>query len=633
MTDAADSVWRRLYHTRFRDMARGRIDASLDWRGYVALSGLPPELTAAVVQVVRRTRLWRKEKADIAAELVAHFQDGLAAGRTSDELLQSFGDAQLSARLIRRAKKRGRPMTWHAWRYALISAITIIVLYVVAGFWMATARPKLETDYFKIVTKQATAAPESDRAWPLYRDALLAMGRQEAKSPSHWSRIDSFDAAPGDAAWKDAEKFLNANAPAVSKLREASQKPALGFVASMSHADFSKKDNELFGVSLTPAQIEEAKKQPAEDRWVISTLVPDLQYLRDVASVLAADAQRSAQSGDANTALADITAILGVSRHSEEMPFLICTLVADGVQKKAYHVVQSILTHHPKLWSNDQLRELAHKLAASQIDWRRGFEGERSCFYDTMQRVYTDDGHGDGRLALRVSSDKNLFQLIESVASDKPASSSIFAKSGIALLALPAANWVVAGRREMTEMYNSVTDRSLARLGTPFWKWAKEPSLDDEVQSLNHGPVSRFRYLFVVMLTPSHDTLLTRVVASNGDRDGVLIGLALELYHHEHGKWPASLADLSPRFLPTLPPDPITGGPLHYKVVNDRPLVYSVGIDGKDDGGRLPKNERGELQPDYAKPYCGAPTAKQLKPSDTDGDWVLWSKAEVTSQK
>ena len=76
----------------------------------------------------------------------------------------------------------------------------------------------------------------------------------------------------------------------------------------------------------------------------------------------------------------------------------------------------------------------------------------------------------------------------------------------------------------------------------------------------------------------------------------------LELYHREHGKWPESFGELSPKYLPSLPADPITGKPLHYKIVNDRPIVYSVGIDGDDDGGRLAKNKDGEI----TSGLCGA---------------------------
>jgi hypothetical protein len=295
------------------------------------------------------------------------------------------------------------------------------------------------------------------------------------------------------------------------------------------------------------------------------------------------------------------------------------------MQTKARETIQEIVTANPKLWSNDQLRDLAHQLVASQIDWRRGFQGERTCFYDSMQRVYTDNGNGDGRLALQVSKDQNLFQLIESVTTGGAANASMFSNAGVAFFTLPAANMAIAGRKEMTAEFDQITDRALARLGEPYWSWKDQPSLDAEVKAITDGPISRFRYFFVMLMTPSYDTFLNRVVASDGNRDGVFIGLALELYHREHGKWPESLNELSPKYLPTLPADPITGKPLHYKIVGDQPIVYSVGVDGDDDGGRLAKNKDGELHPEYAQPNHFGKDHEAVRVSETDGDWVLWS--------
>src|SRR4029079_8646833 len=189
-------------------------------------------------------------------------------------------------------------------------------------------------------------------------------------------------------------------------------------------------------------------------------------------------------------------------------------------------------------------------------------------------------------------------------------------------------NMAIAGRKEMTGEYDRITDRALPRLGEPYWIWKNQPSLDSEVKAITDGPISRFRYFFVMLLTPSYDTFLNRVVASDGNRDGMFIGLALELYHREHGKWPESLGELSPKYLPTLPPDPITGGPLHYKVVGDRPIVHSVGVDGDDDGGRLAKNKDGELCPEYAAPNYFGKDHETVRISERDGDWVIWSTAK-----
>lgn len=63
--------------------------------------------------------------------------------------------------------------------------------------------------------------------------------------------------------------------------------------------------------------------------------------------------------------------------------------------------------------------------------------------------------------------------------------------------------------------------------------------------------------------------------------------LALRAYKLEHGAYPASLTALTPGYLKVVPPDPFAlSGPLRYKRQGAAYSLYSVGPDGKDDGGR-----------------------------------------------
>jgi hypothetical protein len=63
--------------------------------------------------------------------------------------------------------------------------------------------------------------------------------------------------------------------------------------------------------------------------------------------------------------------------------------------------------------------------------------------------------------------------------------------------------------------------------------------------------------------------------------------LAIRQYEREHGEWPTSLADLIPGHLGTLPIDPFCDAPLVYRLRGDDFVLYSVGKDGVDDGGRF----------------------------------------------
>lgn len=73
--------------------------------------------------------------------------------------------------------------------------------------------------------------------------------------------------------------------------------------------------------------------------------------------------------------------------------------------------------------------------------------------------------------------------------------------------------------------------------------------------------------------------------AEQSARNGVL-AFALAAYHADHNKYPASLADLSPKYLKQVPDDLFSGKPLIYKPTDTGFLLYSVGVNGADDGGR-----------------------------------------------
>jgi hypothetical protein len=65
------------------------------------------------------------------------------------------------------------------------------------------------------------------------------------------------------------------------------------------------------------------------------------------------------------------------------------------------------------------------------------------------------------------------------------------------------------------------------------------------------------------------------------------LALALAAYHADHGSYPEKLPDQMPKYTTDLPKDIFqNGAELHYTRQGDGYLLYSVGPNGKDDGGR-----------------------------------------------
>lgn len=66
----------------------------------------------------------------------------------------------------------------------------------------------------------------------------------------------------------------------------------------------------------------------------------------------------------------------------------------------------------------------------------------------------------------------------------------------------------------------------------------------------------------------------------------MITAIALKCYELGHRQLPATLNELTPDFLKSIPKDYMDGQPLRYRLnAGGTFLLYSVGEDGKDDGG------------------------------------------------
>lgn len=75
----------------------------------------------------------------------------------------------------------------------------------------------------------------------------------------------------------------------------------------------------------------------------------------------------------------------------------------------------------------------------------------------------------------------------------------------------------------------------------------------------------------------------------SGDTQNALLVtiLALQAYHQDHKTYPATLTALVPGYLKAVPIDPFAlSGSLRYKQAGSSYVLYSVGPDSKDDGGK-----------------------------------------------
>lgn len=104
--------------------------------------------------------------------------------------------------------------------------------------------------------------------------------------------------------------------------------------------------------------------------------------------------------------------------------------------------------------------------------------------------------------------------------------------------------------------------------------------------------------MFVIRLTRSYEL----AVRTESIRRATMLVLALHIHHDKHGEWPRTLKDIDPKLglkgLKTYRIDTFSGKTFKYELRDGKPFLYSVGVDGKDDGGRHhPKWGEGGAQP------------------------------------
>ncbi len=610
-TPAASNWLVRAYYTPVSDALRGQLSARLDVRPEIAAAGLPAPLAGLIYTVVRRTRLWRSEKSDVARELIAHFADGLAAGRSAEELAKDFGSPQQAARLIRKAKLRNRSMWWQCLRIVTRLLLVVLTLSLVSYSILAArfylGRPQLAHNYWHEINA-ARQVPEAQRAWPLYREAVIKLG-QTGIEP------DWLDGGPVGKNWNRAIATLEQQRESIELCRQAAKKPRLGYFwgdpADRAAAQAAQAD---WFINSTSASVAD------DNESLISALLFGTQAMRGLARLLLADARRAAIAGDGATVVADLDAMISMSQQIyEPKSSLVEQLVSFAIFGFTLETAGRILTDSPAVLTDEQLRELAHRIAAYHdgavhVD----FGAEQMTFDDLLQRAYTDDGQGNGRMT-----PAGLVDLAQYGADDMAlfrAPKNNLAGTFAAHLFDPGLSALVGSRQENRELYQSLIDEGIRLHQGPPWLWDRQAIVAylNRISTIAQHPTQRMRYMLVLLMSPAVDAVFNAAERTAQTRDAAEVAIALVLWHRRHGDWPTSLAQLTPDLLPTVPPDRVDGQPLRYVVRDGKPVVYSLGDDRFDDGGR-PAERFDQSYPSY-----GRHDPQRDASADHYGDWILW---------
>jgi hypothetical protein len=95
------------------------------------------------------------------------------------------------------------------------------------------------------------------------------------------------------------------------------------------------------------------------------------------------------------------------------------------------------------------------------------------------------------------------------------------------------------------------------------------------------------RYKLAGLLLPQLYAVMAKEATLEAMIEAARAGLACQIYQRQQGKYPASISDLIPNILKEEPLDPFTGKSLIYRTKENGFIVYSLGTNRKDDGGKM----------------------------------------------
>lgn len=548
---------------------------------------LPLELSQLIETVVSRTRLWKSERIDVARELLNHCEDGLAAGVSPEKILADFGDPRNAARLIRRSKIRQRPWTWHLRHRLLVGCGLLLLLSFLVYSWLIlrflTAVPTIKRDFIGEIDQRTQSISPDDRAWPLYRAALMKV--QEKKVLPILQSDRDLLALPADSPdWETIQAYLEENQQALELTLKAAEKPKFGFVyRDPANRDWLEKTN---GVGASDRQLASTRGN------FMGVLLPQIQDLRKLRSLLEFDAVAAVKQQERERWLRAVNALSSLGDQIENEAIGVVHLISLGYVKNYLRHIRHTVQNSPTMLTDRDLRDLAHRIAALRGGNRITIENyNRPFFEDLLQRYYTDDNRGNGRL--------NPYYFLISDSSTPDAITA--ALYGAALSA------AVASRAEMQQTLQRILAEEDELRETPLWEQSMEDPTPLRRFLLRCQSSSWERLRYAPLLK-----LFQPLVGANGDwnpyrgaervtlhRDATLAVIALALHHRLHKTWPENLAQLTPQLLPAVPLDRFDGKPLKYKLVDGKPLLYSVGLNRTDDNGSPPSGPaKGDEAPD-----------------------------------
>ncbi|PWU20139.1 MAG: hypothetical protein C5B50_04790 [Verrucomicrobia bacterium] len=303
---------------------------------------------------------------------------------------------------------------------------------------------------------------------------------------------------------------------------------------------------------------------PVDFSYGPDTVLPHLVGLKKISLVAGLDAVLQAEQGRADEWPSNVELHLKLAASLEDEPSLISFLVRNAILRMAVNASERSLNLATPSADVCSKLQNAFSFAARTNLLPLAFTGERAMMIPVFRLSWSE-------IHSRPSNDESGFQVM------KP-----LQYSGKPWFPL----WLSGLFERDLDHFLKEMDQTIALASLPL---PERLGLTNHlIVACNAAPRIMGHIGFTSMLLQSFASVIVRDASTHARIELTVVALGVERFRHERGHLPDHLAELTPHFLDAVPRDPFDGAPLRYKRMVKGYIIYSIGSDGHDDGGREP---------------------------------------------
>lgn len=437
--------------------------------------------------------------------------------------------------------------TWRLSRLAL--ALVAALLVTCITFWNLDLAVRQEMATLRVeagaiaLSVSPPRVPGSQNAAPLYRQAWEALDAQTDTAKKWEAQVADWlsprkDVQVGDWLSPGKGKYIG-NQVRMDEFDPGNEQ-MLEFLHKQAPViDLLRKAGRLpgcdFGIEYNPLSID--------------VVLPPMGRMRSLSQLLCLSARVAAHQGKMVEAMMDISAALALAGHISAEPPLIAATVSFACEDNVFKAFQYVL---------DQA-ELS-KDSANAISLNPSLS-----FNEVLHR------------SMRM---ENAFGM------------SVFTMPHLSAV-LPA--FAIPGPREYVVTFAADPYRvflwrndleAYLRWVRRYERWSAQPYIAHLEEWRQPEPRNGMGGLLTTLIAPSFSRSGERAARADAQHRLIMLAVAMWQYRLAEGSFPAELGQLSSKYLLTVPIDPFTGKDMKMAQVDGHPVIYSIGPDLVDDGGK-----------------------------------------------